>query len=45
MRDKTVKKMVMLLKTDVDHVISAIEKLKTDIEKQKKEIKKLKESD
>ena len=45
MKDKIVKKMVLLLKTDLDNLIPAIEKLNTDVKKQKNEIKKLKEND
>jgi len=40
---KIVKKMSELLKTDIDHIVPAIEKMEKEIKKQEKEIKKLKE--
>lgn len=43
MKDKIVKKMTEMLRTDIDHVITSIEKLKKEIKKQKYEIKEIEE--
>lgn len=42
-RDKIVKKISDIMKTDIDHVVTSIEKLKKEIEEQGNEIKKLEE--
>ena len=40
-KEKIVKKMSEILRTDADHIAPAIEKIKKEVELQKKEIKKL----
>ena len=40
-KDKIVKKMSEILRTDIEHVIPTLEKIKKEIEEQEREIKKL----
>ena len=40
-KEKTVKKLSEILRTDADRIVTAIEKIKKEIEQQEKEIKKL----
>ncbi len=43
MKDRVAKKMAEMLRTDTDHIVPSIEKLKKEIKKQKYEIKEIEE--
>lgn len=43
-KEKLVKKMSEILRTDIEHIIPSLEKIKKETEDQENEIKKLKEA-